>query len=274
MGKRGETTGPTGGLEGEPEPRGGGGQAASEGEGVIADKRGGTEGRDTTGGGRFARKNHIVRVINEQMEGRIRQQDLFVGSGEVGVGMETAVHPDRLEAHGQAGNVKPAMFLDNVITKKEADGAAAGNGHCLAVGSGDEGVLDRAIVGEVGTARGHGKGSAGIDTQTGGRREGSSGDVRGAQELDGKGKDLRTKGVGRKERAARRAGRDTRRATRVTRHAGNITRRAREIARRGREVGRRGGRITRRAWKHRSTRGITKVKSTFIIRGSTTSSVR
>jgi hypothetical protein len=104
-------------LEGIPEARGMGGRSALEGESVGGtDETGRLEVRDAARRGRVTRENHVFNIVDVEVEGRVPKDDLLVGSQKEGVGVKAAVHADRFQTHGKAGEVEPTMLLDNFST--------------------------------------------------------------------------------------------------------------------------------------------------------------
>jgi hypothetical protein len=79
--------------------------------------------------------------------------------------METPVHTYRFESHGEAGDVVPSGFLDDVVAERKANRALAGNWHGFAVGGDNEGVVHGGVGDKVALGWGHGQCGAGVDTE-------------------------------------------------------------------------------------------------------------
>ena len=84
--------------------------------------------------------------------------------------MHPTVEPDRLEAHGKRGNVKPVTLFDDFGAKQETDSTAASNGDVLAIGNGDKHVRDGLVGDKVRAKGGHTERGTGIDAHKAGFR--------------------------------------------------------------------------------------------------------
>lgn len=194
-----ETAGPApGALERVPKTWCVGGRGALEGEGVGgAHETGGLEVWDAAWGGGFTGEDHVINVVDVEIEGGVPQDDFLVVGKEEGVGVDAAMHADGFETHGQPGEMKPAMFLHYFATKDKANSTLAGYWHGFAIGCSDEGVSHGSVGDKIREGRGHGVGGPRVNADAGLGGKGRGSGIRRSQEAEGKGLEAVTKGVGR-----------------------------------------------------------------------------
>ena len=96
-----------------------------EGEAIVnPNQMGGLKIGDATRRGGFAWEDHVFNIVDMEVEGGVAQDDLLVGGEEESIGVETAMHANRFESGGQAGDMEPPMFFHNLVAQKETDGTS------------------------------------------------------------------------------------------------------------------------------------------------------